>query len=308
MPLNAPTIPLNERKTRLTEPPTKQTRLRKTPKRRPISSLSPFSSPARGWTAFLAGTILSCLPTAPRASASDSTPSSRSWPSFLEAGPFQAGPRSEPTRVALDVPGFLPAVLVVPAGTQSRPLVVAAHGAGGAPEWDCEYWSRLLADRAFVLCPRGTAMGPGSYYFKHHYALGAEVAAATTEARRQFPRILPSSGVYAGFSQGASMGALMIPGHADQFPYVVLIEGFTQWNIPLGRAFAKRGGRALLFVCGTRACATKAEASTQALQQTTVRARSEHAVGAGHTASGAVMERVVRQLPWLLANDPAWAR
>jgi hypothetical protein len=104
------------------------------------------------------------------------------------------------------------------------------------------------------------------------------------------------------------MGALMIPGHADQFPYVVLIEGFTQWNTPLGRAFAKRGGRALLFVCGTRECATKAEASTQALQRTTVRARSEHAVGAGHTGSGAVMERVVRQLPWLLANDPAWAR
>lgn len=151
-------------------------------------------------------------------------------------------------------------------------------------------------------------MGAGSFYYKQHYALGAEVAAAAAAARRQFPRILPGSGIYAGFSQGASMGTLMIASHAEQFPYVVLIEGFTQWNIALARAFAKRGGRALLFVCGTRECATKAEASTQALQRAAVRSRSEHAVGAGHTASGAVMQRVVQQLSWLLADDPAWVR
>ena len=151
-------------------------------------------------------------------------------------------------------------------------------------------------------------MSQGSFYYKQHYALGAEVAAAAAAARRHFPRILPTSGVYAGFSQGASMGALMVSSYADQFPYVVLIEGFTQWNVPLGRAFAKRGGQALRFVCGTRECATKAEASTKALQRAAVRARSEHAVGAGHTASGAVRERVVQQLPWLLADDPAWGR
>jgi hypothetical protein len=100
-------------------------------------------------------------------------------------------------------------------------------------------------------------MGAGSFYYKQHYALGAEVAAAAAAARRQFPRILPSSGIYAGFSQGASMGALMISSYADQFPYVVLIEGFTQLNVALGRAFAKRGGQALLFVCGTRECASR---------------------------------------------------
>ena len=261
----------------------------------------------------MAGTLLSCLPTSTDAPASPGAPENAAWPpALLEIGSAfddrSALQRADPVRVALDVPGFLPAVLVVPAGTEPRPLVVAAHGAGGAPEWDCEYWNRLIGDRAFVLCPRGTAMNPGSFYFKHHHALGAEVAASVSAARRQFPRILPNSGVYAGFSQGASMGALMIAGYADQFPYVVLIEGFTQWNIALGRAFAKRGGQALLFVCGTRECATKAEASTQALQRAAVRARSEHAAGAGHTASGAVMDLVVHQLPWLLANDPAWVR
>src|SRR5687768_10364236 len=40
--------------------------------------------------------------------------------------------------VHLEVPGFLPAVLLVPAGSEPRPLVAAAHGAGGSPEWECE--------------------------------------------------------------------------------------------------------------------------------------------------------------------------
>jgi predicted esterase len=216
--------------------------------------------------------------------------------------------RSTSALLTLDVPGFLPASLVVPSGTDARPLVVAAHGAGGEPEWDCEYWARLTEERAFVLCPRGTAMGGGSFYFKHHHALAAEVLAAVAAARRQFPRILPTSGVYAGFSQGASMGALMISKQAKQFPYVVLIEGFTQWNIALGRTFSSGGGQAVLFVCGTGDCASKASASTLALQRVPVRARSEYATGAGHTASGAVMELVVHHLPWLLASDPAWTQ
>src|SRR4051794_32874648 len=40
----------------------------------------------------------------------------------------------------LEVPGFGQSVLFVPAGTDARPLLVAAHGAGGTPEWECEYW------------------------------------------------------------------------------------------------------------------------------------------------------------------------
>src|SRR4051794_36450410 len=49
----------------------------------------------------------------------------------------------------LEVPGFGPAVFFAPAGLDARPLLVAAHGAGGTPEWECEYWRRLTNDRAF---------------------------------------------------------------------------------------------------------------------------------------------------------------
>ena len=261
-----------------------------------------LQTPPAAWIALMVGALTSCHPAAP-ARTETVPPDQAASAAFVSP----VGSRSRSTHLALDVPGFLPAVLVTPQSDEARPLVVAAHGAGGAPEWDCEYWARLTEERVFVLCPRGTAMGAGSFYFKQHHALSEEVQAAVVTARKAFPRILPTSGVYAGFSQGASMGALMIASHAEQFPYVVLVEGFTQWNVALGQRFASRGGQAVLFVCGTQDCATKAEASTPALQRTPLRSRSAYAKGAGHTGSGAVGDLVARQLPWLLADDPSWA-
>lgn len=208
---------------------------------------------------------------------------------------------------ALDVPGFLPAVLVVPPGSDARPLVVAAHGAGGAPEWECDYWSRLTLGRAFVLCLRGTRINPrAGFYFRDHHALDAELTGALASARRAFPRIAPGSGIYAGFSQGASMGALIVGKHARELPYVVLIEGFQQWNVALGRTFAERGGKAVLFACGTRECAKAADISTRALARVGPRARAEHAAGAGHTPGGQVEALVAARLGWLVRGDAAW--
>lgn len=219
-----------------------------------------------------------------------------------------AAPASVPSRSQeLEVPGFLPAVLVVPQGTDERPLVVAAHGAGGAPEWECDYWTRLTLGRAFVLCLRGTRINPrAGFYFRDHHALDAELTAALAAARRSFPRIAPTSGIYAGFSQGASMGALIVAKHARELPYVVLIEGFQQWNVALGRAFAERGGQAVLFACGTRECAKAAQLSTQALERAGPRARAEHAAGAGHTPAGPVQALVAGRLSWLLGSDAMW--
>lgn len=216
---------------------------------------------------------------------------------------------SEPSGVhALEVPGFLPAMLVVPKGVDTRPLVVAAHGAGGGPEWECDYWTRLTLGRAFVLCLRGTRINPrAGFYFRTHHALDAELTAALAAARRHSPRIAPHSGIYAGFSQGASMGALVVAKHARELPYVVLIEGFQQWNVALGRAFAERGGQAVMFACGTRECASAAEASTHALERVGLRARADHAPGAGHTAGAEVAAGVAANMPWLVAGDAAWA-
>ena len=207
---------------------------------------------------------------------------------------------------SLAVTGFLPAVLFTPEGDDERPVVVAAHGAGGSPDWECAYWRRLTRERAFVLCLRGAAMGGDSFYFKNHFALRDELAAALTAARATAPRMASRAGVYAGFSQGASMGSLVVASQAAQLPYVVLIEGFEQWNIALGRSFARQGGKSVLFACGTQQCATKAEKSEAALRQTTVRGRAKHAVGAGHTPVGPVEDAVAENLPWLLEGEALW--
>ncbi len=149
-------------------------------------------------------------------------------------------------------------------------------------------------------------MGGDAFYYKNHYALRDELAAALTAARARVPRMAVSGGIYAGFSQGASMGSLVVAAQAPQLPYVVLIEGFEQWNIALGRSFARNGGKGVLFACGTAQCATKAEKSTSALLHTTVRGRAKHAVGAGHTSVGAVQAAVAENLAWLVEGDALW--
>jgi predicted esterase len=228
--------------------------------------------------------------------------SSALW-AAIALGAEPAAVASAETR-ALDVPGFLPSVLFVPGGSDARPLVVAAHGAGGSPEWECDYWSRLMQGRSFVLCLRGTSMGKaGGFYYRDEHALEAELIAAERAARASQRRIASAGGVYAGFSQGSSFGSAIIARHGGAFPRLALIEGFERWNIPRARAFAKAGGQRVLFACGTKDCNAAATESARWLQKTGIEARVEFAAGAGHTPLDAVQERVHGALPWLLGAD-----
>ena len=244
-------------------------------------------------------------------------------PQFQSAPPFEQPPKTNadselqpsPQPASLDaselrqleVPGFGAAVLFVPAGSDPRPLVIGAHGAGGTPEWECDYWRRLTNDRAFVLCLRGTPLGtyPG-YFYRDHRALERELSEAEHAARALLPRILPGSGLYVGFSQGATMGSAMINAHVDAFPYLVLVEGFDQWNVPRARAFKRKGGKRILIACGSKECAKVGEASVRWLTQANVEARLEYAPGEGHTPMGGVLRRIRAALPWLLVDAPGW--
>jgi predicted esterase len=205
------------------------------------------------------------------------------------------------TPCAIEVPGFLPAVLLAPSGRETRPLLVAAHGAGGAPEPECDYWTRLLEEQWFVLCLRGTSLGKsGGFYFKNEYALEAELVAAERAAREREPRIAPRPAVYAGFSQGASFGSAVLSRHGEQFSRLALIEGFQRWNIPRAREFAKAGGKRVLFVCGTKECSAAASESARWLNKSGIDAKLEYARGAGHTPFGEVRSRLKGELSWLL--------
>jgi predicted esterase len=208
--------------------------------------------------------------------------------------------------VELEVPGFGPALVVLP-DARSRParILVGAHGAGDSPEWQCDHWGKVARGRYFVLCPRGTSLGGGGYYFKTHIALEAEFVAALAAAKSTYGAMVrPNDGVYTGYSQGATMGALMIVEHGAAFPHLVLVEGGSgDWTLGRAKRFAATGGKSVALVCGGSACARRAEAAAKTLASAGLRARAEHVPGGGHTYVGAVGERATELLEhWLLSE------
>lgn len=235
----------------------------------------------------------------------------------VQSGSHPSGggePASEPSETAafhaLEVPGFLPAVVFAPSSPGPHPLIVAAHGAGGVPEWECDYWRRLSRERAFLLCLRGertSNAAPSGYYYRTHLTLRSEFRAAVTAFRERFTDTPNSAALYAGFSQGAIMGAPMIVEYGSEFPYLALIEGgYEYWSQATAQKFARTGGKRVLFVCGTQGCANKAEIPAAFLREANVEVRIEHAPGAGHTPAGEVMTRTNNALPWLTAGAEVW--
>ncbi|HLV21841.1 MAG TPA: hypothetical protein VKZ49_13195 [Polyangiaceae bacterium] len=210
----------------------------------------------------------------------------------------------------LEVPEFRAAWLVDPGGVAPKPVLIAAHGAGDGPRFQCELWRLIVAGRGFVLCPAGVPLDrdSGGYFFRNHHELEREVLAALAALQAELgDRVASGPVVYTGYSQGATMGALMLVGHADVFSRVALIEGGErQWNVPIARKFARAGGQRVLFACGRRSCFTGAQRSADWLEQAGIAARVEHAAGAGHTYGGAVAERVAASFDWLVEGDERW--
>lgn len=221
----------------------------------------------------------------------------------------------EPARfVALPVPGFLDAVVSLPGGPLApEPVLLATHGAGGAPEHHCEAWRRRLGPRGVVVCPRGAMInrieGPDAgFYYPDHHALEREVLATVQALRSEFAEYIDGGPMlYAGYSQGATMGALVLPDHAELFPRAVLVEGgFSEWNLVTAKRFAERGGLRVLFVCGVRRCKAGADRSAAALRRARLAVEARLAAGAGHTYLGPVAGEIAQGFSWLVADDTRW--
>jgi predicted esterase len=108
--------------------------------------------------------------------------------------------------------------------------------------------------------------------------------------------------VYVAYSQGATMGALMLVNHGTLFPHLLLIEGGSgEWSLSRARRFRATGGRSVAIVCGTSPCAARAKRSRAVLEKAGLRARAEHVEGGGHAYWGVVGERARAILDdWLL--------
>jgi predicted esterase len=219
--------------------------------------------------------------------------------------PATVGARSE----VLQVFGFEAAVVVVPPDSQAKPLLVVAHGAGGDSAWQCERWGELARGRFFVVCPTGVALRrgeAGSYYYPDHFALEREVTAVVGAARARYgARIAREHGVYAGYSQGATMGALMVVAHGSEFSHLLLIEGgSSDWTLERARRYRSTGGESVFIVCGTPSCARHARASVPVLERAGLRATSAYAEGGGHTELGPVGDHAARLLESLVISQP----
>lgn len=236
--------------------------------------------------------------------------------------PAEAAPRSplagDPF-VALPVEGHRDAVVSIPLGASSpRPLLVVTHGAGGRPEPHCAFWRALLAARGFILCPRGSLLGSLSepedqgFFYRDHHALEREVTAAMAALRARFGELVDDRApMYAGFSQGATMGALAFVKRPAIFARLVLIEGGSgeadEWTISGARAFRETGGARVLFACGRPHCFLAAKRTITYLDKAGVEGRVVHAAGAGHTYGGAVAEAVQGALAWITEGDARWS-
>ncbi|MGK4000981.1 hypothetical protein WMF31_00045 [Sorangium sp. So ce1036] len=217
----------------------------------------------------------------------------------------------------LEVPGFGPAVVVLPRGGGPRPVLVATHGAGDRPEWHCDVWGAMVRGAGYVLCPRGKAIDtrvPDDariYYYPDHHALGREVTAALSALSRRFgDRVDLRAPVYAGYSQGATMGALVLPGHPAGFARAALVEGgyggAGEWTLGSARRWRGAGGARVLLACGRADCAARAHRTRETLERGGLTARVVHAKGAGHSYGGAMERALHEAYPWVIGGDPRW--
>jgi poly(3-hydroxybutyrate) depolymerase len=220
--------------------------------------------------------------------------------------------------ITLPVPRHRDAVVSVPLGaTSKRPVLVVVHGAGDRPEWQCQVWRRVVGDRGFILCPRGFPTNPyvppdqTGYFYTTHHALGREIGLALGALKERFPEHADlQAPAFAGFSQGAIMGALLLPNHPARFSRALLVEGgygfFREWDIPVAQRFSARGGSRVVLACGGDRCVEQAKKSANHMRRGGILTRIIHAVGAGHSYGGAMERELEGAFAWAIEGDPRW--
>lgn len=225
----------------------------------------------------------------------------RRWvlaPLLLLAVPVGAQP------IPLAVSGYGDASVVVPAGSERRPVVIALHGNFDRPEWMCAAWSTFVGDRAFVLCPRGIQRSdaPDRYELPIAARLVREITAAREALVARYPgRVDEGPDVYVGFSQGAHRIARMAEGDPERYPMIQLVEGGAMlWRE--STRYARSSGRAAL-VCAVRWCERRATALAERLERGHASARHER-IPAAHHELDVMAPAIQRTFDWLVSDDP----
>lgn len=251
--------------------------------------------------------------------------------------PLPTGPGPD----TMNVPGYGDAVISVPGGVTHRvPVVVAVLGIGDTPETECGVWRELVGSRAFVLCPRGlphyvddaalvsTTAVPDQtkpiheptesnsntsqltqvgYYVADVGSVEREVDAGLAALRERHGEYLADSVLYVGFSRGAFLGASVVAASPSKYPRAVLVEGGqTAWTEETAAAFAKSGGKRVLFACGRSSCMDESTPAAALLAKHDVETKVVFGDGEGHDYQHQVKEQLRGALDWVVDGDPAW--
>jgi predicted esterase len=217
--------------------------------------------------------------------------------------------------VALEVPGFRPATLVVPSGaTSKRPVVVALHGNFDRPEWQCGVWQAVTDDGAFVLCPRGIPRrdAPAAldrWEYASAKAMRTELEAGLLALRARFPDFVDDGPiVFIGFSLGAIYGASLVHAEPARFSRVVFIEGgVSTWTPASAKKFSQAGGQRLIMACGQPDCLSRVKRLAPSLERAGLATRVGGSAKAGHTYDGEVADVVRENWSWFVEGDARWA-
>lgn len=212
--------------------------------------------------------------------------------------------------VALAVPGWRDAVMVEPADlTTAHPVLLVAHGNFDRPDWQCRVWARIVAGRAFVVCPRGVPRRESSardprFTYANDVSLGRELDAALAALRARYGDAVDvtSPGV-AGFSLGAEIASPWALSHHAAF--AVYVEGgLARWDRARARRFTRAGVGGVLFACGHAGCVRRAREVVSLLRAEGIAAGVADGSGAGHVYWGPVAAALARQWPSLHAVAP----
>ncbi|MCC6213869.1 MAG: hypothetical protein IT376_03310 [Polyangiaceae bacterium] len=200
------------------------------------------------------------------------------------------------------------AIVAVPPGSRARHAVLLAlHGWGDSPEWECEAWGALVERRFFVLCPRGALAAGGGYTWRSAAHLAEAVDASLAALGAAFPEHVDAvRPLLTGFSLGAVWGRELLARDPTRFSAVVFVEGgYEQAPFASPAAARERSLPRLLYACGQWACTEKARRLAGRLgawADVDVVSRP-----VGHTYGGELFAAVRRAWPWLVAGDARFA-
>jgi hypothetical protein len=109
-----------------------------------------------------------------------------------------------------------------------------------------------------------------------------------------------------GFSLGATEAALLAQRDPERFPRVAVLEGgLDVWIHETIAAFLSRGGRRVLFGCGSGWCTPPAEAAVERIEHSGIGARVAFA-DVGHRPAPALQAAVGEELEWFVDGDARW--